>query len=80
MSNIMKSWCHTKRRMGSATRAHPCFGMTTTKTLRSVFSDTRHILRYCPVKGVGTHLQKGRVSRSMFVAILYAIQTYSWTT
>ncbi len=35
---ILKSRCHTKRRMGAATRAHPSFGMTTTKTLRPVFS------------------------------------------
>ncbi len=33
-----KGRCHTKRRMGAATRAHPSFGMTTTKTLMSVFS------------------------------------------
>ena len=33
-----KSQCHTKRGMGAATCAHPSFGMTTTKTLRSVFS------------------------------------------
>ncbi len=37
-SQILKSRCHTKRRMGAATHAHPSFGMTTTKTLRSVFS------------------------------------------
>ncbi len=35
---FLKSRCHTKRRMGAATRAHPSFGMTATKTLRSVFS------------------------------------------
>ncbi len=28
----------TKRSIGAANRAHPSFGMTTTKTLRSVFS------------------------------------------
>ncbi len=33
-----KSRCHTKRRMDAATRAHPSFGMTTTNTLKSVFS------------------------------------------
>ncbi len=32
-TKILKSRCHTKRRMGAATRAHPSFGMTTTKTL-----------------------------------------------
>ncbi len=32
-----KSRCHAKRRMGAATRAHPSFGMTKTKTLKSVF-------------------------------------------
>ncbi len=37
-TQILKSRCHTKRRIGTATRAHPSFGMTTTKTLRSVFS------------------------------------------
>ncbi len=30
--------CHAKRRMCAAMRAHPSFGMTTPKTLRSVFS------------------------------------------
>ncbi len=34
---ILKSRCHTKRRMGAATRAHPSLGMTTKKTLGSVF-------------------------------------------
>ncbi len=37
-TQILKSRCHTKRRMAAATGAHPSFGMTTTKTLRSVFS------------------------------------------
>ncbi len=37
-SQILKSRCHTKRRMGAATRARPSFGTTTAKTLRSVFS------------------------------------------
>ncbi len=36
-SQILKSRCHTKRTMGSAMCAHPSFGMTTTKTLRTVF-------------------------------------------
>ena len=36
-SPILKSQCDTKRRMGTATRTHSSFGMTT-KTLRSVFS------------------------------------------
>ncbi len=35
-SQILTSQCHTKRRVGAATRAHPSFGMT--KILRSVFS------------------------------------------
>ena len=41
MISAVKFWkvgCHTKRRMGAAKRAHPSFGMTTTKILRSVFS------------------------------------------
>ncbi len=42
-TQILKSRCHTKRRMGAATRAHPSFGMTTTKTLSLFSSDTRHI-------------------------------------
>ncbi len=37
-TQIIKSRCHTKRRMGSAKRAHPSFGIPMTKTLRSVFS------------------------------------------
>ncbi len=36
-SQILKSRCHTKRRMGASTRVHPSFGMTKTKTLRSGF-------------------------------------------
>ena len=35
---IQKSRCHTNRTMGMAMRAHPYFCMTTTKTLRYVFS------------------------------------------
>ena len=34
---ILKSRCNAKRRMGAAKRAHPSLGITTTKTLRSVF-------------------------------------------
>ncbi len=37
-TQILKSQCHTKRRMGAALPANPSFGMTPTKTLRSVFS------------------------------------------
>ncbi len=37
-SQILKSRCHTKRRMGAATLVHPSFGMTATKTVRFVFS------------------------------------------
>ncbi len=37
-SQVLKSRCHTKRRMDAATRATFSFGMTTTKTLKSVFS------------------------------------------
>ncbi len=37
-TQILKSRCHTKETMGAAMHAHPSFGMTTTKTLRSVFS------------------------------------------
>ena len=37
VSQILKSRCHTKIRMGAAMRAHPSFGMTTTNTLRYVF-------------------------------------------
>ena len=33
-----ESRCHTKRRMAVATRAHPSFGMTTTKDLKVFFS------------------------------------------
>ncbi len=44
----LKSRCHTIRRMGTALRAHPSVGMTTTKTLRSVFS-WRASLVYCSV-------------------------------
>ena len=36
-SQILKSRCHTKRRMGAATRTHSSFGMAMTKTLRSIF-------------------------------------------
>ena len=35
-TQILKSQCHTRRRMGAATRARPSLGMTTTKTWRSV--------------------------------------------
>ncbi len=35
-SNSKKSRCHTKRRMGTTTRAHPSFG-TTTKDLKVSF-------------------------------------------
>ncbi len=37
-TQILKSRYHTTRSMDAATCAHPSFGMTRTKTLRSVFS------------------------------------------
>ncbi len=43
-SQVLKSRCHTKRRMGKATRAHPSFGMTMTKTLRCVFSCAHQVI------------------------------------
>ncbi len=32
-----ESRCHTKRRVGAATRAHPSFGMTTAQDIRDLF-------------------------------------------
>ncbi len=34
----LKSWCHTQRRAGTATHAHPSFGMTTTQDIRDLFA------------------------------------------
>ncbi len=42
-----KSRCHAKRRMAMC--AHPSFGMTMTKTLRSVFSDACQMLSHTGV-------------------------------
>ncbi len=33
----LKSQCHTKRRIGTATRTHPSFGMTPTQAIRDLF-------------------------------------------
>ena len=37
-TQILKSRCHTKRKISMGTRTQPSFDMTTTKTLRPVFS------------------------------------------
>ncbi len=42
----LKSRCHTKRRIGAATHAHPSFGMTMTQGIRDIFAyeNLPHIL------------------------------------
>ena len=35
---ILKSRCHTKRRVGAAPCAHPSFGMTATQDIRDLFA------------------------------------------
>ncbi len=35
---FLKSQCHTKKRIGAATRTHPSFGMTTTLAIRDLFA------------------------------------------